>query len=616
MKRTTIAMIVTLLVPWAVAATAFAQFGFTTTDFTGESSSKIAHIKFEPLIETPVKMIPLFGDKPPQSMKGMLRRLDKALKDPSVKAVIVDVNQMGMGFAQMRELHRTISDFKALDKRVYVHADFLTTGKYALATAADHISITPTGEVWLTGFYGETPYVKGMLDKIHVQADFLTCGDYKSAAEPLTRTGPSPEAQEMTDWLLDGIYESLIDMIAIGRDMKASKVKRLIDGGPLVAKDAKKAGLIDSVMHRQDFVEMLKGRYGESTDIVVNYGEEDPMEEIPEDFFGAVNFFMKMLNPGAKIYTEPSVAIVYVEGMIQTGSAEVSPFGATSGAFSTTIRKALDKAAADDTVKAVVLRIDSGGGSALASEIILEASKRVAAQKPLVVSMGNVAGSGGYYVACGAEAIFAEDATITGSIGVVGGKLVTTGGWKMLGINWVASQRGEMAALMSTAAPFSDEEREVIFSYMNDVYDTFKKHVIAARGDKLAKPIEDMAGGRVYTGQQALDLGLVDKLGGFEDAVSEAADRAGIAEYELRVIPEPLDVFEAMFSELREEEYAMTSATVRSSILDTPLFKALLPALNKIDPERASAVQWSLQLIDLVQSENVAVMMPSKLIVR
>ena len=196
-----------------------------------------------------------------------------------------------------------------------------------------------------------------------------------------------------------------------------------------------------------------------------------------------------------------------MDGAISLGKKTASLFGAAGGAHSSDIRKALDEAARDDSIKAVVLRVDSPGGSAVASEIILDATSRVKAKKPFVVSMGDVAGSGGYYVACASDTIFADDATITGSIGVVSGKLVTNPMWEKVGITFKAYERGKNAGMLANDHAFTPEERQKMQGHMDEIYDVFKGHVTAIRGDRLKKPIDEFAGGRVYTGKQALELG-------------------------------------------------------------------------------------------------------------
>lgn len=624
MKRSLLCAVIVACVSLTVASPTRAQFeALRKLGKSTESAKQIAHFKIKgALMETPSNLPPLFGSEPPLSLKTLLERFKEARHDEDVVAVVVDVQEAALGLGQLQEIHAAMRKFAAVDKEVYAHADTLTTGNYAVATGASHISVVPTGEVWLVGIYGETPYLRGLLDKIGCVPDFEQCGDFKSAGEILMRTGPSEEAKQMTNWLFDGIYNDLLGIIADGRGMSVEKVGDLIDKGPYIAAEALGVGLIDSVQHRQDFIADLKARYGKSIKIVSDYGKKDPFDIPDDNFFAMFEFLMKMLNPMPKVYSKPSVAIVYVEGAIMPGSAEPTPFGQSSGAYSTTIRRALDKAADDGSVKAVVLRVDSPGGSALASEIILDATKRVAARKPIIVSMGNVAGSGGYYVTCGAETIFADSGTITASIGVIGGKIVTTGMWDKLGINWEPVKRGEMAALLSSAERFSDAERAKIRHYMETIYEIFKKHVVVARGDRLAKPIDEIAGGRVFTGAQALELGLIDKIGGLEEAIKFAAQRAGLGQYEIRVIPEPRTIFD-LFMPQKDDEFASmftasgyVSGRAPLDLLNLPLVRTMLPTISRIDPLRARAIVRALQRIELIHQEGVAMMMPTELLIR
>jgi len=583
-----------------------------------ESKKKVACFKLKgELVETPMTIPPIFGGDQPQSLKGVLSRLKDARSDPNVVAVVIDVQEAQLGFGQLEELNAELRKFRVIDKPVYVHADYLTNLTYALAVGGSHVSLVPTGNVWLMGLYGETPYLRGTLDKIGAIPDFERCADcdYKSATEILMRTGPSQEADAMRAWLLDSIYERFIELIAESRGKTSEAVRALIDDGPYSAEAALKAGLIDAVRHRQDFVADLESRYGESVEFATKYGKDDE-EDLPQDFFAMFQRLMKILNPASEKYTKPSVAVVYVDGSIMPGEGERSPFGPPEGAFSTTIRKALDEAADEDTVKAVVLRVDSPGGSALASEIILDAGMRVQEKKPFVVSMGNVAGSGGYYVSCMADAIFADAGTITASIGVLGGKIVTTGMWDKLGVNWHAKQRGKMAALFSSAAQFSDAERAKIRGYMEEVYDVFTTHVERGRGDKLTKPLAEIAGGRVYTGAQALELGLVDKIGGLEDAIKFAADKAGVGEFEIRVIPEPPSLLDMFMGGRDDDEFARLSGRKSLVLERLPTYQELLPILHRIDPQRARAILRALQRIDLIHAERVITMMAEEYVIR
>jgi len=277
------------------------------------------------------------------------------------------------------------------------------------------------------------------------------------------------------------------------------------------------------------------------------------------------------------------------------------------------VRRALDRVADDERVKAVVLRINSPGGSAVGSEEILHAARRVAAKKPLVVSMGDVAGSGGYYVACGAQTIFADATTLTGSIGVVAGKFVTTDLWNKLGIRWHAVQRGKRAAILSSSAVFSEDERKALRKWMNEIYETFKRRVVEARGKRLKKDIEQLAGGRVFTGRQAVELGLVDRLGGLDEAIAYAARTAGLKEYAVRVVPRPKGFFETLLKGLTDEQSEDEQLSVpRVSFgSDGPsVLRRAWPLLAGLDRRRVRAILAALQRMDWLQREHVALVMP------
>jgi len=377
--------------------------------------------------------------------------------------------------------------------------------------------MVPTGYLFVTGLYGEQLFLRGLLDRMGVEPDFATCGDYKSAAEMFMRTSPSDEASEMYKWLYDGIYDGLIDMIAQGRGVSGEKARAWIDHGVYTAETATKAGIIDQVLHRKDLEAKLKKTYGKDVVFERRYGKKKTPKIDLSSPFGVLQFYGQLLQPPKKESSDkPIVAIVHLEGSIMQGSGGSSPFG-SSMAFSTDIAKALDEVADNDRIEAVVFRVNSPGGSAVASEIILDATKRVKARKPFVVSMGDVAGSGGYYVACASDVIFADPSTITGSIGVVSGKFATTQMWNKIGITWSPIARGKNSGMLSSANVFSPSEKAAMEGYMNEVYEVFKGHVLAIRKDRLTKDIDELAGGRVFTGRQALEFGLVDRMGGLDD---------------------------------------------------------------------------------------------------
>ena len=475
---------------------------------TKPTSEVVPVFTLKSVLETPMPEDPIFGAIGQESLVELVRRMDKAAKDDNVKAVILLLDSAELGVGQIEEMRQAIQRLKDAKKPVYAHADSLTTGAYALLCGATRLSVSPTSDLFLTGIYSEQMYLKGLFDKLKIQPDFLTCGDYKSAAEMFMRTGPSAEAKSMYDWLYDGMYASMVDLIAKGRNVDAEKAKAWIDQGLYSAESAKKAGLVDAVEFRQDFQAYVNSQAGETAKLDAKYGKPKGMDLDLNNPFAAMQLSAQILSgPQVKKSNKDAVAIVYVDGPIMLGKGEASPFGGSSGAFSEPIRKALDEAAADDKVKAVVLRVDSPGGSAIASEIILNATKRVKEKKPLIISMGNVAGSGGYYVACGSDTIFADSGTITGSIGVVAGKLATTEMWEQWGVNFSANARGKKSGILRSGNKFSEEERKELQGWMDEVYGVFKGHVTKIRGDRLKKPIDELAGGRVYHGSAGAGAG-------------------------------------------------------------------------------------------------------------
>lgn len=555
-----------------------------------------------------------FGSPPGLTLKDLVARMKKAAGDPEVKAVVLLPDGGSMGLAQVEELRQAMKRLRSAGKGVYAHADSLGMGQYTLLSGASRISVVPTGSVWVTGVAGEAPYLRGLLDILGIAPDFLSCGDYKSAAEIFLRTGPSAAAEEMENWLFDGMYDNMVGLIARGRGLKPEKVRALIDEGPYLADGAKKAGLIDAVEHLQAFEAVLKAEYGKDVVFDKRYGQK---RKAGFDFTSPLAPFKAMAGlmgkPNKKPGGKAAIAVVYVDGPIVLGGGQPSPFSGTV-ARSSEIRKALDEAARDDSIKAVVLRVDSPGGSAVASEVILDATRRVKAKKPFAVSMGDVAGSGGYYVACGADTIFANESTLTGSIGVVSGKFVTTDMWKKVGVTFKPYRRGKNAAMLGSGSAFSERERERVQGVMDEIYGVFKGHVVAIRGKRLAKPIDDLAGGRVYTGRQALKLGLVDKIGTLRDAIEHLAAQAKLDDYEIRTVPEAKPLIERVLEQATGAQDDVPGLDAAGPRLPPPgrqssLVNLAMPHLRELDPQRVRLIVRALERLQLMQQEGVTLMM-------
>jgi len=565
-----------------------------------------------PVVEAPLGDDLLFGSIGSESLQDLLERMARAKEDRRVRAIALLIGDVALGLAQVEEIRRLVDEIKASGKEVHAHAESLSLRTYALACGASRLSVTPTGDLWIVGLHGESPYLRGLLDKIGVKPDFLTCGAYKSAAEIFMRSGPSPEAEAMENWLMDSLFETQVALIASGRRVTAEKVRAWIDGGLYTAAKGLEAGMIDAAEFRQDFVAQLKKKYGQEVQLVTRYGKRKGPEIDLSSPLGVFKLWADILQgPARKKPAKDAVAIVYVDGPILPGKGVPGLFGAERIAYSTPIRKALDQAAEDPSIKAVVLRVDSPGGSASASEIILDATKRVKGKKPFAVSMGEMAGSGGYYVACGADTIFANASTITASIGVVGGKFATTDMWNRLGVAWKSYRRGASAGILATDDVFTPDEKAKLQAWMNEIYEVFKGHVAAARGNRLKKNLEELAGGRVYTGRQAVELGLVDQIGGLREAIRHVASQAKLKDFEVRVLPRPKSFMEALVEELggKEREESGVSLSTLVARRYRGMWDAAWPHLQPLEPQRLAAIKTALLRLSLLQEQRAVLMM-------
>lgn len=569
------------------------------------------------LREAPPQFTLGFEEEKP-NLYELLQRMSKAKKDSKVKAVVLLFDNPTVGWAQRQELRQAIHDLRAADKDVYCVAEEEDGSTYMMAAAASRIYITPTGGINLIGLHIEQAYFKGLMDKIGLSADIEHIGAYKGAGEPFTRTGPSDQAKEMLDWLVNDLFDQMVQEIAEDRQLQPEQVKQLINQGPFNAQEAKKAKLVDEIGYPGDLVKSLKERYGENIELVHDYGEAKLPEIDLSSPFGLLKFFGELMAK-AKAGTRPKIAVVYADGMIVTGKTGDDFFGGEGLVGSTNMRRLLARIRDDDEVKAVVLRVNSPGGSAVASDIIWHATQEVT-DKPFIVSMGDVAASGGYYISVGASRIYADPGTITGSIGVVGGKIITQGLWNWLGVNFYETYRGENADLYNTNRPFTEQQREIVRKYMRDVYQAFKERVEQGRKDRLKEKLDALAGGRVYTGRQAQAKGLVDKLGGVQDAIKYAAAEANVSNYEVVELPAPKNFFELLVKNLSGEEADENHDSIQMAqygwLLKLPPVNELLRTLGKVDPPRARMVIGMLRRLELLGRENALLVMPEPILVR
>jgi protease-4 len=445
-------------------------------------------------------------------LRTLIERLRELAGDDKLTGVLLRVETLELSLPDAIELRDAIHDVRKTGKTVACHAENAANAAYLVLAACDRIGLAPLGDIAITGPTAMPIHIKPLLDKLGVQADFLHVGAYKGAAEPLTRDAPSKEMEETLGAILDRRYQTMVDVIATERKLPPATVKALIDTALFPSEQARAASLVDSVGPYESFRDdATKGAAWTKLEL-------DPSKN---DRFAMVIKLWRFL--GAMPPDKPAgghVAVVYALGTIVNGDGD-GVLGARHEIAAHTLVAALRALAADDTVKAVVLRIDSGGGSAQASEMIWRALADLQARKPLVVSMSDVAASGGYYIACGATKIFALDDTLTGSIGVVGGKLAPRDGLARIGVNTFPMGRGKRATITASLGPWSDDERAAIRSAMEDVYRVFVGRVAEGR-HKKPEEVQAIAQGRVWTGSKAKQLGLVDEIGGLDAAIAEA----------------------------------------------------------------------------------------------
>ena len=467
-------------------------------------------------------------------LKGVLDRLETAENDEDVKAVLLTFYNGGlMGFAQAQEIRAALDELEEAGKKTFVYADTYDTISYFVASAATDVVLMDGGELFMPGVSVEPMFYRGALDILGIRPDYVQIGEFKGAEEPYTRTEPSPELEGEMEALVDALYGQIVGGISESRGLKANEVKKAIDRAMTPAADALEAGWVDHLADPDGLRPLLADILGSEPRIDSDYGLSDEGGFDPDNPFAILELF----KPQRVDATNPSIAIVYAEGTITGGEGGGDLFGG-AGIGSEAIRRAMRIVERDDEIKAVVIRIDSPGGSALASEAMYQSVRRVAESKPVIVSIGGMAASGGYYLACAGDTIYADPAGIVGSIGVVGGKLVLSGLYDKVGLTTATFSRGKNADLFSETQPWDDRQEQLVRRWMESTYDQFTKRVMETRGDKI-DDIGEVAKGRIFLAEQGLELGMVDHLGGIDDALADAAEQAGLeGEYDIVILPD------------------------------------------------------------------------------
>ena len=497
-----------------------------------------------------VDLLNAFGTPQP-TLRDIIATIHRAKRDTRIKTLVIQPEVEGALWGQLQELHAAIDDFRSSGKPVVAYLEAGTSQEYYLASAANKVILMPAGEIDLSGLATYELFFRGALDKLGVFPDLLHIGDYKTYSNTFNEKGYTPAHREMDRSLNKDWFDQLVAAISAGRKRPDADIRKLIDGGPYLAEDAKKAGLVDELGYEDQIddappVQGLRRVEGETYQRAMDYSSGLGGERI---------------------------ALLYAVGTIASGKSSFdAPGGQVLG--SDTFASWVRKVRVDPSIRAIVIRIDSPGGSAIASDVIWRELMLTRDVKPVIVSMGDVAASGGYYMAVPANVIVAEPGTITGSIGVVTGKFVVKDGLDKLGIGVDSVSDGKNAEINSPFKPFSKDERAKIEEQLQSTYELFLSRVAEGRHSTPAK-IDTMAQGRVWTGRQAKDLGLVDELGGLDAAVQVARDRAKIdpkKSIQLVVYPARRSVFDVLANPLN------SSVESRVQALPRPINSRLIDA--------------------------------------
>jgi protease-4 len=539
-----------------------------------------------------------------ETLAEAIARLDKASADEKLDGVVLKISGATLGWAKVNELRQAVSRLRAKGKQAVAYCDSSQTHDYLLACACNQIVMPESGELAMLGLRAEVMFYKNLLDWLRIKADMLRVGEFKSAAEPYSRTEMSKEFRMEMEAILDDYVRQIADCVAESRKMPAKQVLSLIDNGPYSAKQAYAHNLIDRVGYEDELDGFIKASSHDDKrpiEITKNYGKK----KSDNDFSGFAGMMkmMSMLMGGEsqkRVSSKPKVAVVHAVGMIMTGKSTTSFFGGETLGSETFI-KAVKQAADEKSVKAIVVRVDSPGGSALASDLMWRALQK--AGKPVVVSMGDVAASGGYYISMGANRIFAEPGTLTGSIGVVGGKIAIGGLLDKVGVTTSVISRGKNSGIMSMMSGFTPSERESMQRMLDEIYGQFTRKAAEGRKMEYSK-LEKLARGRVYTGAMALKLNLVDELGTLDDAVQYAAKLGGLPageKIDRWLLPPPVSPLEAIFGSMDPD--AESSASLNRGLAQT---------LRQLSPELGEALQGA-WLVNLLAREPRLTLMPFQL---
>lgn len=542
----------------------------------------------------------MLSDDPEPSLRSVLSQLRTVAEEQAYQGVIVYLDQPDLSLSQVAEIDSAMQRVRAAGKKVMTFSEQYDLRSYLLACGADLVLLQRKGQLELTGLGVEEMYLAGLLAKVGAKADFVQVGRFKGAADPLTNTQPSPEWSQNIDALLDDAYDQVVARIAQARGLdRAAVEKAMLDSWTMSDQDYVDRKLVDRLVDR-DLLDVTDESFGEDFEYDQDMGQGGGGQRMDNPLV----MFRILFQGAQQQVSRPSIAIIRASGEIHSG--ESASAGGQAGLFggdsigSRTIVRTLGEVRDNELIKGVILRLDSPGGSAVASEVMWQAIRDVADVKPVYVSIGSVAASGGYYMACAGTRVYVSPSSIVGSIGVVGGKIVLGGLYEKVGIGVTQRTRGPMGSIFNSVTPFDEQQRAALQSAMTRIYDQFVDRVRTGRQRKIAD-VAAVAEGRLFTGRQAVLNGMADELGGLDAAITDLARELNLAEgsYDLIDLPEP-----PTFAEMLERLFSFGATA------PAPELSLLQSARLIVGDQAWTQVQSTLDGLMLLRREPAVTLMP------
>lgn len=585
-----------------------AAFALLMTAGVALAAPTVGFMKIEKSLPERQTVAPFFGSQDKHTLRDVIEKLDEAAaRDDGLAGIVIRLSEPALSRTQVEELSAAIAKVRETGKKVHLFTEIYGPNELALGAVCDEVLIQAGGAVSLPGMYMEEMFLADTLRWVGVTPDFVQIGDYKGASEMYANAAPSPQWEQNINGLLDGLYAAMREPIKSGRGMSDEQLDAaMMELAFADAKDAVKFGVVDKELDRLALDEHLETIYGENwaVDSVLD-GRDAKADLANMGLFEAFQQIMQSMEGGDRRTTRETIAVLHIDGPIVDGkSSGGGPLGGGPSVGAITIREALKKIEDDQNIKGLIVRVNSPGGSAIASENIWQGVRRVAEKKMVWTSVGSMAASGGYYIAVAGEKIYVNPSSIVGSIGVVGGKLAMHGLYDKAKINVVPRARGPMASLMGAYDPWTTEQRAYIRRVMTQVYDQFVSRVTAGRkGIDVSKTAE----GRLFTGQKGIDLKMADALGGIDTALTDMAEALDLADGQYDVIdyPGPMS-----FEDLLGDAFPM-SGGARGEL---PATLAAMRTL--IGPAAYDQLASSMAALLQLRKEPVVLVSPSVLIVK